>query len=75
MEKSALITGATAGIGSELAEIMAANGFGLALVARDQPRLIARARELESRFHVPVKALTYDLSDPSSPAKIFGGAA
>lgn len=71
MEKFALITGATAGIGSELAEIMAADGFALALVARDQSRLTARAGDLESRFRVPVKALAHDLSDPASPAKIF----
>jgi hypothetical protein len=71
MEKSALITGATAGIGSELAEIMAANGYALALVARDQPRLAGRARELEKRFHVPVKALAHDLSNPASPGEIL----
>ena len=71
MEKSALITGATAGIGAEFAEIMAADGYALALVARDQPRLAARASALEKQFHVPVKALAHDLSDPASPAKIF----
>jgi hypothetical protein len=71
MEKSALITGATAGIGSEFAEIMAADGYALALVARDEPRLAARANDLEKKFHVPVKALAHDLSDPASPAKIF----
>jgi uncharacterized protein len=71
MEKSALITGATAGIGSAFAEILAANGYALALVARDQPRLAARARVLEEQFHVPVKALAHDLSNPASPAEIF----
>jgi uncharacterized protein len=71
MEKSALITGATAGIGAEFAEILASKGYSLALVARDQPRLAARARDLESRFHVPVKALAYDLSSLSAPAEIF----
>jgi short-subunit dehydrogenase len=71
MEKSALITGATAGIGSEFADIMAADGYALALVARDQPRLAARARDLEKQHHVPVKALAYDLSDPAAPAQIF----
>jgi uncharacterized protein len=71
MEKSALITGATAGIGAELAEIMAADGWALALVARDQTRLEGRARELENRYHVPVKALARDLSDPAAPALIF----
>ncbi len=71
MEKSALITGATAGIGSEFAGIMAANGYALALVARDQPRLAARARVLESQFRVPVKVLAHDLSNPAAPAEIF----
>ncbi|HUD47454.1 MAG TPA: SDR family oxidoreductase [Candidatus Baltobacteraceae bacterium] len=70
-EKSALITGATSGIGSEFAEIMAADGYALALVARDQPRLAARARELESQFRVPVTVLAFDLSDPMAPAEIF----
>jgi hypothetical protein len=69
--KSALITGATAGIGAEFANIMAAEGYALALVARDQQRLADRARELESRFHVPVKVLAHDLSDPAAPAIIF----
>lgn len=71
MEKSALITGATSGIGSELAEIMAANGYALALVARDQPRLAGRGRALETQFHVPVKVLAHDLSNPAAPAEIF----
>jgi short-subunit dehydrogenase len=71
MEKSALITGATAGIGSELAEILAADGCALALVARDQPRMAARARDLENQYHVPVKALAHDLSNPAAPAQIF----
>jgi short-subunit dehydrogenase len=71
MEKSALITGATAGIGSELAEIMAADGYALALVARDQTRLAARARDLEKKYGVPVKPLARDLSNPAAPAEIF----
>jgi uncharacterized protein len=71
MEKSALITGATAGIGAEFAQIMAANGYALALVARDQPRLAAKGRALEERFHVPVKVLAHDLSNPAAPAEIF----
>jgi hypothetical protein len=69
--KSALITGATAGIGAEFANIMAANGYALALVARDQSRLAECARFLEGRFHVPVKTLAHDLSDPASAQLIF----
>jgi hypothetical protein len=50
---------------------MAANGYSLALVARDQSRLAERARTLENQFHVPIKILPHDLSDPSAPPQIF----
>lgn len=71
MEKNALITGATAGIGSELADIMAADGYALALVARDATRLAQRARALEERHKVPVKTFAKDLSNPAAPREIF----
>jgi uncharacterized protein len=71
MQKSALITGATAGIGAELAHVMAAHGYGLALVARDEQRLIERARILQTQFNVPVKVLPCDLADLATPRKIF----
>jgi short-subunit dehydrogenase len=71
MDKSALITGATAGIGYAFAQIMAADGYALALVARDQPRLLERARFLENEFKVQVKVLAKDLSNPASAPEIF----
>jgi hypothetical protein len=67
MEKSALITGATAGIGAEFAQVMAAHGYGLALVARNEQRLVELARILQNQFNVPVKVLPYDLADPATP--------
>jgi hypothetical protein len=71
MDKHALITGATAGIGYAFAEVMAADGYALALVARDQARLMERARFLEKQFKVEVKVVAKDLSDPASAAEIF----
>jgi uncharacterized protein len=71
MEQNALITGATAGIGYEFAELLAAKGFALALVARDQARLAERARSLEARHKIQVKTLAKDLSNPASAPDIF----
>ena len=70
MEKWALVTGASAGIGRELADVLAGNGFSLVLVARSQPRLEASAAELESRHKIHVKVLPRDLSQPNAAASI-----
>ena len=71
MEQWALITGASAGIGRELANIFAANAFNLALVARDQERLSAAAEELASTHKIETKILPQDLSRPGAAAAIF----
>jgi len=71
MEKNALITGATAGIGFEFAELLAANGYSLALVARDKARLAERAAALQARHKIQVYALAKDLSKPVSAPEIF----
>ena len=71
MENNALITGATAGIGYEFADILAAKGYALALVARDQPRLMERARFLETQYKIKVITLAKDLSDPAAAPAIF----
>ena len=52
-----LITGATSGIGLELARVLAANGHALAIVARDSERLKTVAADLGLEYHVPVTAL------------------
>lgn len=59
----ALITGASSGIGLELARIFAARHYELILVARDRPKLDAVAAELHQKHLVPVRAEFCDLSD------------
>jgi short-subunit dehydrogenase len=62
----ALITGATSGIGLELARVMAANGHALAIVARDSERLKSVAAELGSDYHVLVTWHAKDLASPDA---------
>jgi short-subunit dehydrogenase len=69
--KSALITGASTGIGYEFAHIFAANGFEVALVARDEERLTKVAVELKHRYGREAKAIAVDLSKPDVPSQIF----
>jgi short-subunit dehydrogenase len=68
---TALITGASSGIGLELSRLFAADGHRLVLVARDRGRLESLAGELRSRFGVESLILPRDLADPGAPASIF----
>ena len=63
---TALITGASAGIGRELARCFAADGHELLLVARRLPELQALCAELEQRYQVKARAIACDLSSPSA---------
>jgi hypothetical protein len=71
MGKNALITGATTGIGYEFAELMAARGYALALVARDEARLKERAEALRVKYQVAVHIIARDLSYPGAAVEIF----
>lgn len=60
---TALVTGATSGIGLELAWQLAADRHGLVLVARDRDRLERVARQLRAAADVPVEVLRADLAE------------
>lgn len=67
----ALITGASAGIGRELAKAFALRGYDLVLLSRDREALIGFARELMATYGVNVSALPADLAKPDAATAIF----
>ena len=71
MKNVALITGASSGIGKELAKIHASKGGDLVLVARREKELTELKNNLESEFKVRVLIISKDLSDTTTPAEIF----
>ena len=71
MNKTALITGATNGIGLELARIHAANGGNLVLVARNKAKLDALKTELEAFYQVTVYTIEKDLSEANAAQDVY----
>ena len=69
---TAFVTGASSGIGSEIARELAARGFGVTLVARREDRLRALADELAQAYHVRAEVLAADLTDADSRGQILG---
>lgn len=69
-EKSALVTGASSGLGLEMARQLAASGAHLILVARLREKLEALAREL-SASGVEVTVFAKDLGRPEAPAELL----
>jgi len=62
--QTVLITGASGGIGEELAKCFAQDGYRLILVARTTERLVALADTLQQRYGVSVKTISQDLAAP-----------
>jgi len=60
---TALVTGASSGIGARYAERLAERGYNLLLVARDEQRLQRLSQQLQSRFAVTAEVMPADLTD------------
>jgi uncharacterized protein len=71
VSKTALITGASGGIGYELALLFARDGFDCILVARSHDQLNALAARMESEFRVKTLVLPKDLSKASAVDEIY----
>ncbi len=71
MSKTALITGASGGIGYELALLLARDGFDCILVARSRDKLDELAARLESEFRVKTLVVARDLSKSTAVDEIY----
>ena len=69
--KTALITGASSGIGLELAKLHAQNGDDLVLVARRKEKLQELQAELEEKYDITVTLLVKDLAQESAAREIY----
>ena len=70
-ESYVLITGATSGIGYELAKVFAANDYNLIIVARTSLRLEEVAEELSTEYGVDVIPIAKDLFNKQSPFQLY----
>ncbi len=69
--KTALITGASAGIGEALAKQFAKNGFDLILTARREDRLNTLGAALKEKHGISYWVIPEDLADPGGPKRLF----
>jgi len=69
--KTALITGASSGIGYELAKLFAQEGHNLVLVARSEAELQRIAQDLERSCGIETLVIAADLFDPEAPHEVY----
>jgi uncharacterized protein len=71
VRRTALITGASGGIGLELVRLLAADRHDVVIVARNRERLERLAEELQMRFQVTVRCEVWDLSEPRTAFRLW----
>ncbi len=69
--RTALITGASAGIGEQFARVFASNGFDVVLTARREERLTKLADAIAGEYDVQATVVAADLARPDAPVKLF----
>jgi uncharacterized protein len=70
-QQYALVTGATSGIGYEIAKLLAQDGYNLVIVARTQADLDATANELMGSHGVTVRSIAKDLFDRNASFELY----
>lgn len=71
MSKTVLITGASGGIGKELADRFAKDGYDLVLVARSEDKLVDLAREYREKYRVQTTYIAKDVALPGVAEEIY----
>lgn len=71
LSKTALITGASMGIGLDLAVLAARDGYDCILVSRNEPRLHELKKVLEKRYRVSVHVFALDLSEHGADKRLI----
>lgn len=71
MNKIAMITGASSGLGWEFSQIYAREGYDLLVVARNEGKLFKLKNELESKYHNHVWVYAQDLSKPDAAYEVY----
>lgn len=71
----ALVTGATGGIGSELCDILAANGYDLVLVSRSEGKLQDLSHRLEQKYGIAAPIFPFDLAQPDAADQLHAALA
>lgn len=67
----ALVTGATMGIGLELAKLLAQDGYNLVIVARDENALLETAASLQNEYNIQVHTISKDLFEKNAAFEVY----
>ncbi|MBF0122183.1 MAG: SDR family oxidoreductase [Candidatus Omnitrophica bacterium] len=70
-QNTTLITGASSGIGAELAHCFAQDGYNLVLIARREKELKEIAAKIQKQYSVEVRVIAKDLSRPDAPHELY----